>query len=403
MLTFIRQNSRWLSAGLLLTFASSFGQTWFISLFATEIKLEFGLSDGAWGSLYTAATLSSALLMFWLGSLADKIALSRLAPAITLIFAIAALGFSFSSSVVMLGIFLFLLRFCGQGMFGHLAMTAMGRWFDASRGRAVSIAMLGHPLGEVIVPLVAVFAIATIGWNLTWVTVSMILILIVAPAVWFLSLDDRSPVGQKAEQTLTKGLGGRHWTRSDAARHWLLPALIPMLLTPGFIATVMFFHQTHIANVKGWSLMEMAPGYSFFASATVASTFLMGWASDRFGAERLLPVILIPMGFGVLLITVGEPVWSWYAVLALCGVTQGLSGAFWGVFLPVAYGTRYLGAIRALTTTVMVFSTAIGPGITGLFIDAGVFFPTQSIFMSIWCFIFSLISFIIARRLKREN
>ena len=176
-----------------------------------------------------------------------------------------------------------------------------------------------------------------------------------------------------------------------------------MLLTPGFIVTVMFFHQTHIADVKGWSLMEMAPGYSFFASATVASTFLMGWASDRFGPERLLPVILIPMGLGVLLITVGEPVWSWYAVLALCGVTQGLSGAFWGVFLPVAYGTRYLGAIRALTTTVMVFSTAIGPGITGLFIDAGVFFPTQSIVMSIWCFIFSLISFVIARRLKREK
>ena len=115
MLTFIRQNSRWLGAGLLLTFASSFGQTWFISLFATEIKLEFGLSDGAWGSLYTAATLSSALLMFWLGSLADKIALSRLAPAITLLFAIAALGFSFSSSLIMLGISIFLLRFCGQG------------------------------------------------------------------------------------------------------------------------------------------------------------------------------------------------------------------------------------------------------------------------------------------------
>lgn len=59
MLQFLIENRRWLGAGFLLIYASAFGQTWFISLFAGEIKAAHGLTDGAWGSLYTVATLGS--------------------------------------------------------------------------------------------------------------------------------------------------------------------------------------------------------------------------------------------------------------------------------------------------------------------------------------------------------
>ncbi|PLW77942.1 MFS transporter [Cohaesibacter celericrescens] len=401
MLTFVRENARWLGAGFLLTFAAGFGQTWFISLFASQIKQEFGLTDGSWGTLYTVATLSSAALMFWFGSLVDKISLMRFATAITLLFALAALILSSTTSVLILGFAIFLLRFCGQGMFGHIAMTAMGRWFEATRGRAVSIASLGHPAGEVVMPLIAVFAVSVIGWNATWIVVSVLLIVVVTPLLWVLLRGDRSPHGKKSTVS-SRGLGGQHWTRFQAVRHWLLPALIPMLLTPGFIGTVIFFHQTHIADIKGWSLLEMAPGYSFYATASVSAAFFAGWASDQFGPERLLPIILVPMALGVLLIGIGTEVWSWYGVLALCGLTQGASGAFWGVFLPVAYGTRYLGAIRSLVTTVIVVSTAIGPGITGMLIDGGINLPAQSFAMSIWCLVFSVLSFAITRRMKRE-
>ena len=92
MIQFLRDNLRWLGAGLLLTFTSAFGQTWFISLFAVFIKDEHGLTDGSWGSLYTVATLSAAGLMFWRGAMADSVPLSRLAPAVALVFAFAAIG-----------------------------------------------------------------------------------------------------------------------------------------------------------------------------------------------------------------------------------------------------------------------------------------------------------------------
>ena len=92
MLRFLIDNRRWLGTGLLLTFASSFGQTWFISLFAGQIRAAYGLSDGGWGAIYTLATLAAAGLLLARGSLADTMALSRLAPAVAVLMEDASKG-----------------------------------------------------------------------------------------------------------------------------------------------------------------------------------------------------------------------------------------------------------------------------------------------------------------------
>jgi MFS family permease len=91
------------------------------------------------------------------------------------------------------------------------------------------------------------------------------------------------------------GLGGVHWRRAEVLRHWTFWALVPFFLTPGFIGTVIFFHQVHVAEVKGWSLTAMATGYSTYAAATIATSFAAGWVADRFGPAVLLPVATLPM------------------------------------------------------------------------------------------------------------
>lgn len=401
MLDFLRANLRWLGAGFLLTFASAFGQTWFISLFAGAIKDAHGLSDGGWGGLYTIATLAAAALMFWRGSMADTVPLSRLALVTSLVFAGAALGMAWAPSLWVLLPALFVLRFCGQGMFSHIAMTAMGRWFEARRGQAVSIANLGHPAGEAALPVATVLVIGAIGWRPAWALVAALLVLVLAPLLALLLSESRAPQGV-AHVAARPGLDGRHWQRRDAMRHWLLPALVPVLLTPGFIGTVVFFHQVHVAEVKGWALVDMAPGYSAFAATTVLSAFASGWLADRFGPHRLLPVLLLPTGLGVALIGPAESVAAWYVALGVIGLTQGLSQALWGTLLPFVYGTRNLGSIRAMATTIMVVSTAIGPGITGALIDRGIDFPTQSLAMGGWCMVLALGCLAIERRLTRD-
>ena len=63
-LNFLRENARWLAGGFLLTLFSSFGQTFFISLSAGEIRAEYGLSHGTFGTLYMVATLASVIVGF---------------------------------------------------------------------------------------------------------------------------------------------------------------------------------------------------------------------------------------------------------------------------------------------------------------------------------------------------
>lgn len=403
MIEFVRQNLRWLGTGFLLTFASSFGQTWFIALFAGELKEVHGLSDGAWGSLYTVATLFSAALLFARGALADTMPLERLAPATALLFAVSCLTIAFAPAAWVVCVGVFGLRFCGQGMFTHIAMTAMGRWFRAGRGRAVSLAALGQSVAEVLLPLPTILFAGLLGWQGVWVIAAMALGLGVAPALRRLIARGRAPQGSAFGEEGTSGMFGRHWTRGEALRHWLLPALLPVVLTPGFVGTVVFFHQVHISQVKGWPLAAMAGAFPIYAACAIAGGLGAGWSADRFGAERILPLLLLPMAAGVAVIGPATGVSGWYLALLLIGLTGGASNALWGVLLPALYGTRHLGSIRALATTAIVFSTAVGPGVTGVLIDHGIDFPRQCLALGLWCLALSGGAWAICRRLATEE
>jgi MFS family permease len=179
--------------------------------------------------------------------------------------------------------------------------------------------------------------------------------------------------------------------------------LVPLMLTPGFIGTVVFFHQAHIAEVKRWSLAAMAPGYASYAGTTVASVLVFGWVCDRFGAVRLLPWLLVPMGMAMLMVGPAESVLGWFALLGVLAISQGMVQAFWGVFLPVLYGTDHLGSVRAVLTMLMVLSTAIGPGLTGVLIDLGLDFPAQGVWLAAWCFALTTLSWRIAWHLRLRD
>ena len=113
-----------------------------------------------------------------------------------------------------------------------------------------------------------------------------------------------------------------------------------------------------------------------------------------------MPLLLIPMGLSMFLISPAETPLHWVLVLSILAVSQGMVGTFWGAFLPAIYGTNHLGAIRSMVIAIMVLSTAIGPGITGALIDWGVPFPDQGLAMGIWCLVLAVAMGIVAHRLR---
>ena len=403
MLSFLAENKRWLATGLLLALGACLGHTWFIALFAGQIRSEFGLSDGQWGLLYTAATLSSAALLFGRGSWADTVPLSRLAPLVAVAFAGAAVLMAVGQAIWTLGIAVFLLRFCGQGMFSHIQQTAMARWFVATRGRAMAIANLGYTTGQMLLPLPAVLLMGWIGWRASWLVVAGILLLVILPLLVWLLKQDRAPQASHGGGLGAAGFDGRHWKRREALRHWLFWALVPLMLTPGYVGTVVFFHQVHIAEIKGWTLVAMAPAYPAWALSEVAAVFAAGWFADRFGPTRLLPLALLPMGLGIALIGMAQTPTAWIIGIGLIGLTQGVTNTVWGTLLPATYGTNHIGSVRAVASAVLVVSTALGPGVGGVIIDAGIPVPQQAGVMALWCLGVSLAMLPVMRKLLRAG
>lgn len=379
---FFRQNARWLGTGLLLALVSSFGQTYFISIFADRIMAEYGLTDGEWGGIYTVATLCSAGALLFAGKLADQVRVGRLAVVILIAFAAVAVGMAVNENPVVLVVLIFGLRFCGQGMVNHLALTAMGRWFRAHRGRAVAIAGLGFSLGEALLPRMAAWLDPLIGWRSVWLIVAALMIAGFAPVIAWLARDERSPRGQAASDQ-HPGRDGRDWTRGDVLRDGIFWAMVPGIVMQSFIGTVLFFQAVHVGQTMGWSKIDMTTAYPAYAAVTVVVSLIAGTLVDRVGPDRLLPVVLLPLGIGTAMIGPFVGIWSWWMALALAGMSTGFAHVVQGALWAELYGTRNLGSIKAVASAFMVVGSAIGPGVTGLIIDLGVPYPDQTAAMLI--------------------
>ena len=151
-ISFLRQNANWLVAGILMTLASSFGQTYFISIFAEKVRDEFNLSHGEWGGTYTLGTGISAILMIWAGVLADKYRARVIVSAAFLGLALSCIAMAVNSLAWLLPMVILALRFNGQGMLSHIPGVAMTRWFAAARGKALAISGLGFSIGQAFFP-----------------------------------------------------------------------------------------------------------------------------------------------------------------------------------------------------------------------------------------------------------
>ena len=388
-LTFVRQNPRFLAYGLALTWFSTVGQTYFVALFSGDIRAEFGLSHGGFGAVYSAATLASALCLVWLGRQIDRLDLRLYSALICGGLTAACLAMAFvPASVIALGVAIFVLRLSGQGLMTHTAYTSMTRYFDANRGKAASIATLGHSLGEgTFLPLAPVLIVA-IGWRESWLVVGVGLAIILIPGILWLLKGHRERHARFLEQRMAAlgdgQIAERIWSRRDVLRDLRFYLLLPNGLATSFIMTGLLFHQVHLVESKGWSMAWFASGYIGFSLATVAGSLLFGPLIDRFSATRMLPIYQVPLAAGLLMLALSNNPYMALLFLITCGFTSGARMAVTGAIWAEIYGVAHLGAIKALWTALMVFASAASPVLLGWLIDAGVTMEA----ISLACFIY---------------
>jgi len=380
--SFLRRCWPLLTFGMITVFWGNFGQSFFVSWYGASFQDSLHLSATGYGSAYSAATLASGLLLMWCGAAIDKIPLRWFVS-------ISALGL-FSATLMLwqvhsltgLVVSLFMLRLFGQGLLPHTAITSMAREFSINRGKAVSIAASGVPAGEIILPSLAVFLIAVFGWQKSWLVVGLSIPLIYLPlAHWLLSRSryqeyaEDSIVSDKKTARVIPRQGSRRTLLGDY-KFWLL---LPVILAAPFIITGFFIHQGFFLPQMGWTPVLFANCFVFYGISHWLSSMYTGALVDRFSGVQLFKFYPLPMFLGLLIPALTPGVWVAYALMILLGISIGSGSPIINTLWVEVYGTKHLGAIRALVSSLAVISTSASPILFGFLIDGGI--TGQGLFM----------------------
>ena len=373
--TFIGAHYRFLLFGFLMMGLSNFGQTFFIALYSNEIRGLFGLSNAGFGGLYSAMTLLSAAVMLYSGRFIDAWPLRRFTLFVLGGLALGCLIMASAQHMIALAAALFLLRHFGQGLSSHTGMTTAGRSFEANRGQAVSLVQLGYAGFEGFFPLMAVALMAYIGWQTSWLVFAAALVLLAVPLQLYLSAAEPKNIHDDAPVDIETASADR----GDVLRDRRFYMVMPLYLAPPFFLTGLFFHQVQLAESRDWPIEALAAAFSLYAFAKVTISLLTGPSIDRLSALRLMPLSAAPLILALSLLLIpydafGE--WTPFIYMGLIGINLGMAGSISGGLWPELFGTAHLGAIRSLTSPIVISATAAAPVLFGAAIDMGVGFNT---------------------------
>ena len=381
----VRSNFKIIIFGFVFTFFSSIGQSFFIGLFNSNIREELNITHGEFGTIYGIATLCSSIALIWLGKKIDDLKLVNYSILVVIFLFFATLFFSFINGIIFLFFGIFFLRLSGQGLMAHTASTAVSRYFEKRRGKALSYIWFGMSLGEFLLPILIVYFLSFIYWRDLWLQTS-IFILITLPIFSFFMVKDISIFSREKQNKNNKNKFSlvKSWTRNEVLRDFKFYTMLPCILAPAFIITGIVINQSFIIESKSWGAYTLAKAFMVYAVLTVITLFVSGILVDKFTSRRLLFYLNLPMLLSLLTLILFSHAYSAFIFMGLLGVSNGLTNVLLSSLWAEIYGVNYLGSIKALTGSLMVFSTALATAVFGVLIDLGYSIENIAVFCSIY-------------------
>lgn len=358
---FLRTNPKTVLLGFMANFLSGFGQSFFLSLFTPSLLKSLSLSNTEYGLLYSTATLCSGILIPYQGQRLKHEAPLRFILTSALGFALACYSFAFIINIYQLWLTVLGLRFFGQGMFSHISATLMATRFTQNRGKALSIANLGYPSSEAVLPILAVTLMSKVGLSNLWIINGSILL--------FFSLLAPLLLNQKYE-SLEQGPGVhiklREFEGTKNITFWYFASAS---LLPAFIFTALFLYHGVLVEARSLPLQTVAESFIFFAFARFLSSLFSGPLVDKIGSRKLFPLYLLPMTLGLVILMMSSTKLGFTLYLTLGGITQGASSTIMNSVWAEIYGAKYISKIRSYVSSMSVIGTAAGPLFFGLLLD----------------------------------
>ncbi|MBZ7922458.1 MFS transporter [Ensifer adhaerens] len=359
------------AAAFSITFVG-FGSAYTFSAFVEPLQRDLGASRGSVALVFSLAGFLYFGLGIVSGPLADRFGARRLAMLGMLFVGIGLALASRARSIVevyaaySIGIGL------GVGLAYVPAIGTVQRWFVARRGLASGLAVSGIGVGTLIMPPLATWLIASLGWRDAYLVLGVLAALVGVAMSALIVNDPRDrgtgPDGTAIDTRATaKPASGA--TVAEAVRTSQFIGLYAACLLAAFGVFVPFVHLVPYALDHG---LDQASAVLLLGAIGIGSTlgrFLLGSLADRMGRQVFLVAMFAGMAASLFIWAFAGSFWP----LAIFALVFGVFYGGWVAILPAVvmdyFGGRHVsGIIGALYTSVAI-GTLIGPSAAGFAFD----------------------------------
>ena len=293
-----------------------------------------------------------------------------------------------------------MLRLSGQGLMSHTSSTTVSRYFEKTRGKALSISWFGLSTAEFILPVFIVFLLTVTSWQNIWISISLVLIIFL-PIVSFVLIKNVT-LETRENSLVTKNIPKKikQWRRVEVLKDYRFYIISLNMLAMPSIATGVFVYQSFILSSKNWGPFVIAQSFMVYSIMSVITLTVAGFLIDKFSSRRLLIFMNIPLFLSAVILAKFNSEFSSFVFFALVGITNGLANVLGSSTWAEIYGVKFIGSIKALSTSLMVFATASGTAIFGILIDYGLSINQIAVYSAFYIASCFLILFFIRNKLE---
>tara|TARA_B110000263_G_scaffold213925_1_gene198138 strand:- start:486 stop:1379 length:894 start_codon:yes stop_codon:yes gene_type:complete len=260
------------------------------------------------------------------------------------------------------------MRLSGQGLMSHTSTTAISRFFERSRGKALSTIWFGLSTAEFILPVSITYFFVTYSWRTVWQGIAILIILflplVILNTIKTINLDSRED-----ENLNLKKIKIKSWTRIEVIKDYRFYIVSLNTLAMPWIITGIFVYQSFITDSKMWNVYTIPKAFMIYSITSIITLFSSGFLVDKFTSRKLIPIMNIPLLLAMIVLFYYQNEIYAYLFLGLIGVSNGFGNVLGSSTWAEIYGVKYIGSIKALTTAFMVFATAFGTAVFGILID----------------------------------
>jgi len=364
-------NDRDRSGGVLATataFAALFSVVG-LALYGLPLYYDFMVREFGWSrTMVTSGNAISKLVVgplfgFAAGWIVDRAGPRRVMMAGIVMAGGALVGLSAVSAVWSFYVFYFF-NALGYVCGGPLpCQVLVSRWFDRTRGKAMGIAYLGIGIGGAIVPLLAAWLTARLGWRGSLQMVGVLIVAIALPMAYLVR--EGEPRDARTRERTSGGSIGAI-LRTPAFYLLALGSMCSIAAVGGTNQHLKLF----LSLDREYSQADAARIISLVLAVSIAGRLLMGWLADRLSRRSVMLAIYLLVAAAIpLLLVGGGSTWNVYLFALIFGV--GLGGEY--LIIPLMagelFGVGVLGRVMGIILTADGVAEATAPMFVGYLHD----------------------------------